>query len=93
MKPRGPLLLCQPDDPGVDHDNEFAPVVFKPSLAGRETAGLGFIRLGETMQAGWDQLRRVIGSGGFDAASMKKTLVESMDYSEERDREHQNARR
>ena len=55
--PTRPGLARQPDDPGVDYD-EFAQVVFKPSLAGRKTAWLGFIRLGEIIQAGWDQLRQ-----------------------------------
>jgi hypothetical protein len=58
MNSRGLLPLRQPDDLGVDHDNEFVPVVFRPSLAGRETAWLGSIMVGEIMQAGWGQLRR-----------------------------------
>jgi hypothetical protein len=58
MNPRGLLPMRQPDDPGVDHDNEFSPVVFRPSMSGRETAWLGSVMVGEIMQAGWGRLRR-----------------------------------
>lgn len=47
----------QPDDPGPD-DNEFAPVIFRPSLAGRETAWLNAIMVGEVIAAGWGQFKR-----------------------------------
>lgn len=58
MNSRGLLPMRQPDDPGADHDDEFAPVVFQPSMSGRETAWLGSVMVGEIMQAGWGQLRR-----------------------------------
>lgn len=37
----------QPDDPGVDEVNGYAPVHFEPSGFGRERAMLGHVMIGE----------------------------------------------
>lgn len=51
-------LRRQPCHPGPDHDNEFFPVVFQPSLRGRETAWLNTIMVGEVIADGWGALKR-----------------------------------
>lgn len=41
------LLTRQPDDPGTDESNPFAPIVFEARPSGRYEAKLGVIIVGE----------------------------------------------